>query len=119
MSAKTTADGREERGGEDPLAEGGPLEGVNVSALTAAAVGGIAEDAGFDVTYRNHYKVGDQPEERLHGLRRMLVRAPEGRVMAVAYDSIGRVMVAVDSGEHRTTVRPQPEMGWGCNPDAS
>ena len=47
------------------------------------------------------------------------MRAPDGRVMGVAYDSIGRVMVAVDSGEHRTTVRPQPEMGWGCEPDAS
>ena len=116
---RVPADGREEREGEDPLAEGGPLEGVNVSALTAAAVGEIAEDAGFDVTYRNHYKVGDQPDEGATGYAECWCVPPEGRVMAVAYDSIGRVMIAVDSGQHRTTVRPQPEMGWGCNPNAS
>ena len=114
------ADGGEEREGEDPLAPGGPLEGVNVSALTAAAVGEIAEDAGFGVTYRNHYKVGDQPDEGgSTGYSECWCVPPEGRVMAVAYDSIGRVMVAVDSGEHRSAVRPQPELGWGCKQDAS
>jgi hypothetical protein len=114
---RTPADGREEREGEDPLAPGGPLEGVSVSALTPAAVGEIAEDAGFGVTYRNHYTVG--PEGGSTGYAECWCVPPEGRVMAVAYDSIGRVMVAVDSGQHRTAVRPQPEMGWGCRQDAS
>jgi len=109
------ANGGEAREGEDPLAPGGPLEGVNVSGLTAAAVGEIAEDAGFGVTYRNHYKVGAQPETGSEGYSECWCVPPTGRVSGVSYDAIGRVIVLVESGEHHTTVRPQPEAGWGCD----
>ena len=113
------ADGGEEREGEDPLAPGGPFEGVNVSGLTAADVGEIAENAGFGVTYRNSYTVGDQPDTGAAGYSECWCVPPTGRVSGVSYDSIGRVIVMVESGEHHTTVRPQPEMGWGCEANVS
>jgi hypothetical protein len=111
-------DGREVREGEDPLAPGGPLAGRKVEAMTAAAVGEVAEDAGFEVTYRYSYDVGPQPESGSTGYAECWCVPPPGRVYSVAYDSIGRVVVLAE-GEPRDSVRPQPELGWGCEADAS
>jgi len=117
---RTPAGGGERREGEDPLAEGGPLADLPVSDMTATAVGAEAEEAGFGVTYRYSYDVGPQPETGSVGYAECwCVPPPGGEVEAVAYDSIGRIIVMVDSGEHRDSVRPQPELGWGCGEEPS
>lgn len=113
---RSPAGGGELREGEDPLASGGPLAEIPVSEMTADAVGDHAQEAGFEVTYRYQYDVGPQPESGSSGYAECwCVPPPPGRVSAVAYDSIGRIVVMVDSGEHRDAVRPQPELGWGCD----
>ena len=107
--------GREAREGQDPLAEGGPLEGLPVTEMTAETVGQRAEVAGFGVTYRYQYDVGPQPENGSTGYSECwCVPPPPGEVFAVAYDSIGRVIVMVQADEARDSVRPQPVQGWGC-----
>jgi hypothetical protein len=112
---RTPANGQELREGEDPLAPGGPLAGRDVAAMDPAAVGQLAEAAGLGVTYRYEYDVGPQPEFGSTGYAECwCIPPPAGRVSSVAYDSIGRIIVFVDSGEHRDDVRPQPTMGWGC-----
>ena len=117
---RTPANGQELREGEDPLAPGGPLEGQDVEAMTAAAVGELAEAAGFGVTYRYEYDVGPQPESGSTGYAECwCVPPPDGQVYGVGYDSIGRVIVFVDSGQARDDVRPQPTMGWGCDEEAA
>jgi hypothetical protein len=109
------AGGGELREGEDPLAVDGPLANVPVGDMTAVEVAARAERAGFDVTYRYQYDVGPQPESGSTGYTECwCVPPPEGRVFAVAYDAIGRIVVMVQSDRHRDTVRPQPERGWGC-----
>ena len=110
---RTPPGGGEVREGEDPLAEGGPLAGRNIAAMTSAQVGAIAEDAGFDVTYRYSYDVGPQPENGGTGYAECWCIPPPGKVYAASYDSIGRVVVMAE-GEPRDAVRPQPERGWGC-----
>lgn len=82
--------------------------------MSAEAIGDIVLDAGLGVTYRNHYLVGEQPESGSTGYSECWCIPPPGRVSGVAYDTIGRVVVMVESGEHRDSVRPQPERGWGC-----
>lgn len=117
---RTAAAGGELREGEDPLAPGGPLAEVPVTEVTADAVGERAQQAGFEVTYRYEYDVGPQPESGSTGYAECwCVPPPPGQVYVVAYDSIGRIIVMVDSGEHRDAVRPQPELGWGCEGDPS
>lgn len=117
---RTPAGGGELREGEDPLAPGGPLADVPVSEMTAEAIAARAERAGFEVTYRYSYDVGPQPETGSQGYAECwCVPPPPGDVEAVAYDSIGRIIVMVDSGEHRDSVRPQPELGWGCEDEPS
>jgi hypothetical protein len=115
---RAPANGQEVREGEDPLAPGGPLAGRDVAAMNAAAVGDIAEAAGFEVTYRYSYDVGPQPEHGSMGYAECWCEPPPGRVYAVAYDSIGRIVVMADSGQSRDAVRPQPTMGWGCEGEA-
>ena len=114
--------GGELREGQDPMAEGGPLEGLPVTEMTGAAVGQRAEEAGFGVTYRYQYDVGPQPEQGGVGYSECwCIPPPDGRVFAVAYDSIGRIIVMVEAEQARDEVRPQPVMGWGCEqntPDA-
>jgi hypothetical protein len=109
------AGGGELREGEDPLAQGGPLAGLPVTDMEAAEVGARAVELGFDVTYRYMYDVGPQPESGGSGYSECwCVPPPPGRVFGVSYDSIGRIVVMVDSGEQRDSVRPQPVQGWGC-----
>jgi hypothetical protein len=109
------ADGRERREGEGPLAPGGPLAGLPVTDMDAADVGARAQELGFGVTYRYSYDVGPQPDSGSTGFSECwCVPPPEGRVFAVAYDSIGRIVVMVDSATARDSVRPQPVAGWGC-----
>ena len=99
------------------MAEGEPLAGLNLAEMSPAEVGDIATDAGVGVTWRYEYDVGEQPESGSAGYAECwCVPPPGGRVFAAAYDSIGRIIVFVDSGEHRAAVRPQPELGWGCEP---
>ena len=106
--------------GRDPKAPGEPLSDLNLDAMSPAAVGDVATEAGLGVTWRYEYKVGEQPESGASGYAECwCVPPPGGRVSDVAYDSIGRVVVFVDSGEHRSTVRPQPESGWGCEPEST
>lgn len=116
---RTPADGRELREGEDPLASDGPLGGIDVAAMNAAEVGELAEQAGVGVTYRYSYDVGEQPDTGSQGYAECWCTPPDGQVSDVVYDSIGRVVVMVDSGEHRAAVRPQPQLGWGCEANAS
>ena len=117
---RTPAGGGELREGEDPLAPGGPLADVPVTEMTADAVGEQARQAGFEVTYRYEYDVGPQPESGSTGYAECwCVPPPGGEVYAVTYDSIGRIIVMVDSGEHRDAVRPQPRLGWGCEEESS
>ena len=109
------AGGGELREGEDPLAAGGPLAGLPVTEMAAADLGARAEELGLGVTYRYHYDVGAQPESGSQGYSECwCVPPPPGRVTGVSYDAIGRIIVMVDSGEARDTVRPQPVEGWGC-----
>ena len=109
------SDGGELREGEDPLAAGGPLAGLPVTEMAAADLGARAEELGFGVTYRYHYEVGDQPESGSQGYSECwCIPPPPGRVTGVSYDAIGRIIVMVDSGEARDSVRPQPVEGWGC-----
>jgi hypothetical protein len=109
------ADGRDLRTGEDPLAPGGPLADLPVTEMTARAVGERAQQAGFEVTYRYEYLVGPQPEVGAAGHSECwCVPPPPGQVSGIFYDSIGRIIVMVDSGEYLEAVRPQPEQGWGC-----
>lgn len=108
--------GGELREGEDPLAPGGPLADVPVTKMTAEAVAAQAERGGFEVTYRYQYDVGPQPESGSQGYAECWCVPPApGKVFAVSYDSVGRIIVMVDSGEHRDAVRPQPKQGWGCD----
>ena len=117
---RTPVGGGELREGEDPLAPGGPLDDVPVTEMTAGAVGQQARQAGIEVTYRYEYDVGPQPESGSSAYAECwCVPPPRGEVYAVAYDSIGRIIVLVDSGEHRDAVRPQPEQGWGCEDEPS
>jgi hypothetical protein len=112
---RTPAGGHQLREGEDPLAPGHVLAGRDVASMSAEAVGDIVEEAGLGVTYRYSYKVGPQPEAGgATGYSECWCVPPPGRVMGVSYDTIGRVIVVVESGEHRDSVRPQPERGWGC-----
>jgi hypothetical protein len=111
---RSLPDGREAREGQDPLAEGGPLEGLPVTEMTAETVGQRAEAAGFGVTYRYQYDVGPQTGNGSSGYSECWCVPPPGEVFAVAYDSIGRVIVMVQADEARDTVRPQPVRGWGC-----
>jgi hypothetical protein len=109
------AGGGELREGEDPLAPDGPLANLPVTEMEAGEVGARAEEQGYDVTYRYMYDVGPQPESGSTGYSECwCVPPPPGRVFAVSYDAIGRIIVMVDSGEHRDSVRPQPVQGWGC-----
>jgi len=106
--------------GRDPKAEGEPLAGLNLAAMSAAEVGDVAAEAGLGVTWRYEYLVGEQPESGAAGYAECwCVPPPGGRVTDAAYDSIGRIVVFVDSGEHRSAVRPQPELGWGCEPEST
>jgi hypothetical protein len=110
------AGGGELREGEDPLAAGGPFEGVPVMDMTAEAVAQRAEDEGYGVTYRYQYDVGPQPENGGTGYSECwCVPPPDGRVIAVNYDAIGRIIVMVQSEQARDSVRPQPVQGWGCD----
>ena len=107
--------GGELREGQDPIAPGGPLAGLNVEAMTADAIGARAEEQGFGVTYRYSYDVGPQPESGSTGYSECwCIPPPPGPVYAVAYDSIGRIVVMVE-GPPRDSVRAQPERGWGCD----
>ena len=112
------AGGGEVREGEDPLAPGGPLADLPVTEMTAEAIAAKADEAGFEVTYRYSYDVGPQPASGSQGYSECwCIPPPPGEVYAVAYDSIGRIVVMVDSGEHRNEVRAQPKQGWGCDGD--
>jgi hypothetical protein len=112
---RTPPDGREVREGEDPLAEGGPLANLPITEMDAEAVGQEALEQGFGVTYRYMYDVGPQPENGATGYSECwCIPPPDGEVSGAAYDSIGRVVVFVDSTQHRDSVRPQPVQGWGC-----
>jgi hypothetical protein len=114
------AGGRDLSEGRDPLAEDGPLAGLDLGAMSAAEVGNVATEAGLGVTWRFEYDVGEQPESGSVGYAECwCVPPPTGRVSGAAYDSLGRVVVFVDSGEHRANVRPQPELGWGCEPEST
>jgi hypothetical protein len=111
--------GGELREGQDPMAEGGPLEGAPLNRMTAEGVGNLAEEAGFGVTYRYQYDVGPQPEQGGIGYAECwCIPPPDGEVSGAAYDSIGRIIVFVESEQARDEVRPQPVMGWGCEEDA-
>jgi hypothetical protein len=112
---RTPADGRDLSEGRHPLAEGEPLAGLDASAMTAAEIGAAAEEADLGVTYRYYYDVGEQPESGAVGYSECwCVPPPGGQVTDVLYDSIGRVIVMVDSGEHRSSEGSQPRRGWGC-----
>jgi hypothetical protein len=113
------ADGGEVREGQDPQAEGHVLAGRDVTDMSAEAVGRVVEQGGLGVTYRYHYLVGEQPDNGSGGYSECWCVPPPGPVSSVAYDAIGRVVVFVDSAEHRDSVRPQPERGWGCDDAAS
>jgi len=117
---RTPADGGDLSEGRDPTAQGEPLAGLNLGAMSAAEVGDVATEAGLGVTWRFEYAVGEQPESGSAGYAECwCVPPPSGRVSGAAYDSIGRIVVFVDSGEHRSAVRPQPELGWGCEPEST
>ena len=108
--------------GRDPKEQGEPLAGLNLGAMSAAEVGDVATEAGLGVTWRYEYGVGEEPEPGAGAsgyAECWCVPPPGGRVTDAAYDSIGRIIVFVDSGEQRSTVRPQPEFGWGCEPEGT
>lgn len=114
------ADGGDLSQGRDPKAQGEPLAGLNLGAMSAAEVGDVATEAGLGVTWRYEYLVGEQPESGANGYAECWCAPPPGgRVTDAAYDSIGRIIVFVDSGEHRSTVPPQPRLGWGCEPEST
>lgn len=115
---RTPADGRDLSEGRHPLADDEPLAGLDVRSMGAAEIGDAAVDAGLGVTWRYSYDVGEQPETGSVGYSECwCVPPPGGAVIDVAYDSLGRIVVLVDSGEHRTSVGPQPRLGWGCDSD--
>jgi hypothetical protein len=113
-------DGVDRSQGRDPTANGEPLANLDLEAMTAEEVGEVATDAGFGVTWRFEYRVGQQPESGGSGYAECwCVPPPGGRVTDAAYDSLGRIVVFVDSGEHRSSVRAQPRLGWGCDEEVS
>ena len=96
----------------DPLADGEPLEGLDLEGANPAGVGQAAADAGLDVTYRYHYAVGD--DERAGFSECWCVPPPDGAVDSVIYDSADSVIVFVQSGNRFREARDQPARGWGC-----
>ena len=99
----------------DPLDPGQPLAGLDVAAMNAIEVGHAAVDAGLAVTWRYGYAIGPPMEGGSQGYSECwCIPPPDGRVSGVAYDSIGALVVFVDSGQTMAAARPQPRLGWGC-----
>jgi hypothetical protein len=84
--------------------------------MTTAEVATIAIDAGLEVTYRLSYGIGQPGTETGSGYSECwCVPPPIGRVADLGFDSGGRLIIFVDSGETLAQQRPQPRMGWGCD----
>ena len=105
--------GSGEARGDDPLAPGEPLAGLDVTSMTAAQVGTAAVERGLAVTWRYGFDIGEA-----HGATGYsecwCIAPPEGRVTQVLYDSTGALIVFVDSGQVLPVPRQQPRLGWGC-----
>jgi hypothetical protein len=105
--------GSGEARGDDPLAAGEPMAGVDVTSMSPAEVGTAATDRGLAVTWRFGFDIGEA-----HGASGYsecwCVAPPAGRVTDVLYDSTGALIVVVDSGQVLAAPRQQPRLGWGC-----
>jgi hypothetical protein len=100
----------------DPTAVGEPLAGLDVTAMSAAEVGQAADAKGLAATWRYTFDIGEA--DGTNGYSECwCVPPPDGRVTDLAYDSAGRVVVFVSSGQVLVEPRRQPRQGWGC-PDA-
>jgi hypothetical protein len=104
----------------DPLAAGQPLAGLDVRAMTAAAIGTAAVDHDLPVTWRYYYDVGAPFEGGSAGYSECwCVAPPDGHVTQVAYDGMGGLIVFVDSGQRLGASRSQPRLGWGCGDETA
>jgi hypothetical protein len=99
--------------GDDPLAAGEPMAGLDVTSMSSAEVGTAAVERGLAVTWRYGFDIGEA-----HGTNGYsecwCVAPPAGRVTDVLYDSTGALIVFVDSGQVLAMPRQQPRLGWGC-----
>ncbi len=97
----------------DPRADGEPMAGVDVTAMSPAEVGTTAVERGLAVTWRYTFGIGQA--DGAHGYSECwCIAPPAGRVTDVLYDSTGGLIVFVDSGQVLATNRQQPRLGWGC-----
>jgi hypothetical protein len=98
----------------DPLAEGEPMAGLDVMAMTPAEVGAEAIERGLPTTWRYFIWLGDPTDSNEGYSECWCVPPPDGRVTDVAYDSSGGLIVFVHSGRTLPAARGQPREGWGC-----
>jgi hypothetical protein len=96
--------------GVDPLADGEPMFGAQIQAMTPRQVGDAARDRGLKVTWRYTYSTGPNT-----GFGECWCIPPEdGEVTSVAYGMANELIVFVDSGRQVNAPRQQPPRGWGC-----
>lgn len=106
-------EGADER---DPFGPGEAFAGRDVTTMTPAEVAATALEAGLDVTWRLSYEIGQPGAETSGGYSECwCVPPPAGKVSDLAFDSGGRLVVFVYSGQTLPQARPQPRMGWGCD----
>jgi len=104
--------------GRNPFGPGEPFANVDPTTMAAGRVAAIAAQAGLEVTYRLSYGIGPPDEAVTHGYSECwCVPPPIGRVTDLAFDSGGRLVIFVASGQTLSEPRRQPRMGWGCQDD--
>jgi hypothetical protein len=100
----------------DPYGPGSPFADRDATTMTPAEAAAVALEAGLDVTFRLSYRIGQpDPNGGSAGYSECwCVPPPAGNVVDLGFDSGGRLIIFVDSGETLAQARQQPRMGWGC-----
>ena len=99
----------------DPFGPGSPFADRDLTAMAPAEVARIAIDSGLEVTYRLSYGIDGPGSEGGAGYSECwCIPPPIGSVQDLAFDSGGRLIIFVDSGQTLSAARAQPRMGWGC-----
>ena len=100
----------------DPFGPGEPFANRDPTTMAAAEVAAVAIEAGLEVTYRLSYRIGEADTDGALGYSECwCVPPPIGRVTDLGFDSGGRLIIFVESGQTLAQSRAQPRMGWGCN----
>ena len=95
----------------EPTDPGQPFAGRDVTAMAPAEAERIAREANLDLTWRYSVAIGAGDGGYSEC---WCVPPPDGTLSGLAYDTAGRLVIFVHSGQRTASVRDQPTEGWGC-----